>query len=55
MRENIIDKVLQILNENIENCEIAPGQTEEDLSTLGMDSILFIRINVALEEFCFGF
>lgn len=50
MREDVIDKVLQILSENIENCEIAPGQKDEDLVALGMDSIIFIRVVVALEE-----
>lgn len=50
MREDVIDKVLQILSENIENCEIAPGQKDEDLVALGMDSITFIRVIVALEE-----
>lgn len=50
MREDILDKVLQILNTNLENTEITFEQTEDDLSTLGMDSITFIRVVVALEE-----
>ena len=50
MREDIINKVLQIFNANIENTEITFGQTEDDLSALGMDSITFIRVIVALEE-----
>ena len=50
MREDIINKVLQIINANIENTEITFGQTEDDLSALGMDSITFIRVIVALEE-----
>ena len=50
MREDILDKVLKVLNANLENTEITFEQTEDDLSTLGMDSITFIRIIVALEE-----
>lgn len=50
MREDIINKVLQIFNANIENTEITFGQTEDDLFALGMDSITFIRVIVALEE-----
>lgn len=50
MREDILDKVLKVLNENIENTELSSKQIEEDLSTLGMDSITFIRVVVALEE-----
>lgn len=50
MRDDIIGKVLQILNDNVENTELDAKQREEDLSTLGMDSITFIRVVVALEE-----
>ena len=50
MREDILDKVLKVINANIENTEITFGQTEDDLSALGMDSITFIRVIVALEE-----
>lgn len=50
MRETISEKVLEILNTNIENNVITPEQTEEDLSSLGLDSIAFIRVIVALEE-----
>ena len=50
MREDILDKVLKVLNANLENTEITFEQTEDDLSALGMDSITFIRIIVALEE-----
>lgn len=47
---NIQDKVLEILNANIEKAKIKPEQFDEDLSQLGMDSIIFIKIIVALEE-----
>ena len=50
MREDVIDKVLQIINCNMENTELSAEQIEEDLSILGMDSIAFIHIVVALEE-----
>ena len=50
MREDILDKVLKVLNTNIENIEITSEQIDEDLSALGMDSITFIRVVVALEE-----
>ena len=50
MREDILDKVLKVLNANLENTEITFEQTEDDLSALGMDSIAFIRVVVALEE-----
>ena len=45
MREDIINKVLQIINANIENTEITFEQTEDDLSALGMDSIVFIPVS----------
>ena len=50
MKEVIADKVLRIVNTNIENGLISSNQFEEDLSALGMDSITFIRVIVALEE-----
>ena len=50
MRKDILDKVLKVLNTNLENTEITFEQTEDDLSALGMDSIVFIRVVVALEE-----
>ena len=50
MREDILDKVLKVLNANLENTEITFEQTEDDLSALGMDSIVFIRVIVAFEE-----
>ena len=43
MREDILDKVLKVLNANLENTEITFEQIEDDLSALGMDSIEFIR------------
>ena len=49
-REDILDKVLKVLNANLENTEITSEQIDEDLSALGMDSITFIRVIVVLEE-----
>lgn len=48
--EHILDKVLKILNANIENTEIKCEQSQDDLSAIGLDSITFIRVIVALEE-----
>ena len=50
LKEVTINSILSIINENIENTEITTEQADEDLSLLGMDSIIFIRIVVALEE-----
>ena len=50
MNNETIDKVLSIINSNIENSDLSYEQIEEDLTELGMDSILFIRIIVDIEE-----
>lgn len=50
MNNVTIDKVLSIINSNIENSDLSYEQIEEDLTELGMDSILFIRIIVDIEE-----
>ena len=42
--------VYKIVNEHITENDITPDQVAEDLQLLGMDSITFIRIVVALEE-----
>lgn len=47
---NILDKILEIVNGNVENFELTPDQYDTDLSLLGMDSINFITIVIALEE-----
>ena len=47
MHEEIVYK---IINEHITENKITPKQISEDLQLLGMDSIAFIRIIVALEE-----
>ena len=47
MKEITIEKVLEILNTNIENAEISIGNSDVDLSQLGMDSISFIRVIVS--------
>lgn len=46
----IQEKIIGIVNENIENFETKPDLYEVDLHASGMDSIIFIRIVVALEE-----
>ena len=50
MKEITVEKIIEILNANIENAEISQDTLDEDLSELGMDSITFIKIIVALEE-----
>ena len=49
-RESVQDKILEIVNSNIENASLQLNQADEDLVTMGMDSISFISIIVALEE-----
>ena len=50
MKEITIEKVIEILNANIENAEVTKDKLDEDLFELGMDSITFIKIVVTLEE-----
>ena len=45
----ISEKVLDIIKTNI-GIEIYPWQFDEDLNVIGIDSISFIQIVVALEE-----
>ena len=45
-----IEKILDILNANIENNKITTEQLDHDLSLFGIDSILFIQIIISLEE-----
>lgn len=45
----ISEKVLDIIKTNIE-IEICPWQLDEDLTVMGMDSVSFIQIVVALED-----
>ena len=50
MRSNeISEKVLDIIKTNI-GIEIYPWQFDEDLNVIGIDSISFIQIVVALED-----
>lgn len=50
MKEVTVDKILEIVNANMKNSPILSNQLEEDLSLLGMDSIIFISVVIALEE-----
>lgn len=50
MKEEYLETILEIVNTNIENAEIDLEESDDDLSLIGMDSIAFIRIVVALEE-----
>ena len=44
------EKILEIVNTNIENGAVTVEQYDSELSKLGMDSIQFIRIIVSLEQ-----
>lgn len=50
MKEVTVDKILEIVKANMKNSPILSNQLEEDLSLLGMDSIIFISVVIALEE-----
>lgn len=45
----VLDKIVEIINLHLEK-KITVEQVDEDLTKLGMDSIVFIRIVVSLEE-----
>lgn len=47
---NLQKTVLEIINEYIDDTEVTVNQFDDSLVDLGMDSIMFIRIVVALEE-----
>ena len=47
--ENIQEKILEIINDTIEN-GVSENQVDDDLLQLGMDSLKFISIVVTLEE-----
>lgn len=48
--ERVQQKILDVINSNIENANLQINQADEDLVAMGMDSIKFISIVVALEE-----
>lgn len=48
--ESVRQKILDIINSNIENVNLQFNQADEDLVDMGMDSIKFISIIVALED-----
>lgn len=50
MKEITIEKVIEILNANIENAAISMDKLDVNLSELGVDSLTFITIIVALED-----
>ncbi len=50
MKNITIEKIIEILNKNIENANITVEQTNQDLREFDMDSILFIQTVVSLEE-----
>lgn len=46
----MLNRVLKILNTNMDNVKVDVAQIDKDLSVIGMDSLVFIRVIVALEE-----
>ena len=50
MKKATIEKIIEILNESVEELAITVDEKDEDLTEKGMDSMAFIRIVVALEE-----
>lgn len=48
--ESVQQKILDIINSNIENANLQLNQADDDLVAIGMDSIKFVSIVVALEE-----
>lgn len=50
MKQVKLEDVLSIINSNIKQVELSEEQIAENLTELGMDSITFIQIVVALEE-----
>lgn len=45
-----VEKVIEILNENLENIELNEALLDSDLTELGLDSLMFVQIIVALED-----
>lgn len=45
-----IEKVIKIVDSNIKDVDVSTVYVNEELTDLGMDSITFISIIVALEE-----
>ena len=50
MKEIKIEKVIEIINENIEKNKLNESMVDIELPQLGIDSITFIKIVVSLEE-----
>ncbi len=50
MKEVTKEEILDIINNAIDSDATNPEQLDDDLSELGMDSIVFIQIIVELEE-----
>lgn len=50
MEQTIVDKILQIVNANLDDNKIEENMFSVKLGEIGMDSLAFIRIVVMLEE-----
>lgn len=50
MKEEIINKIIGILKNSIQGLEVTPEMYDSDLVELGMESMIFVAIVVALED-----
>lgn len=50
MKDIVVDTILEIINKNIDDAEITVDNLEDDLPSVGMDSIAFVKIIVSIEE-----
>lgn len=50
MMEVMAERIIEIVNDTIEDVKISKDQIDADLTELGLDSIQFIQIIVMLEE-----
>lgn len=50
MDRMLVDRIVEILNANLEGRGITAQQADEDLTALGLDSIAFIRVVIGLED-----
>ena len=50
MKTISVEKIVEIINQNIKGVDITEAKYDEDFSELGMDSFNFIQIIVALED-----
>lgn len=47
---NIREQIVTIINQNIENANLSLAQADDELQLIGMDSMIFIKIIVNIED-----